>query len=600
MTDTMIKCVFLLVALLCATSDTCEIIENMSCKCHTSFAGDSEQLICNNYQIQINSSIKLTNETLQTIRSFDTFHLTFYDQELNVSAMFINDLSYLFPRGSFHSSHIGLTSNFNRPKVKPTLKITLSFPNFVQLHFEDYAFYQLFGDRSDSKTIFTLELTSNGQISFSPMAFNHLKVDQMIVHSSSLEPFSFEEIFNNTQIGELLMEGFTPRSNETLKTHFNGKIQSAKFTKMVESVSNEEFPQYPVRSMTIEAHEARKINASTFTTYRNLHGFHLIRPKFFFDNRSFDGFQYLTSLETVELDAETIKDHTFQHVSRIRSLILGQNIRYLFDHSLDHLNFLETFDVSKVVLDQLYPSARCILARFIEKQHKINPRLVIVPPQAEYCDCIYDFILTILRQKADQNYLDLCENNQQERCQLSECDVVKNFRLPIVHKETDESNNGVFPSIVETIVDAVTPFDSIDDQQATTHHLPSYVHRQPSPMENINSLPDNQISQTSALKGNEPNDPNAIPTDDYDDDIEQKPVEEISPTHTISDEEVYRIAMKNETYKWISLSLVCITILAILFVGTLVWFFTCRPRRRNDKKSGNFQRVEHQPNGSHV
>lgn len=109
---------------------------------------------------------------------------------------------------------------------------------------------------------------------------------------------------SDRMIGHL---GFTPRSNETLKTYFNGKIQTAKFTKMVESVSTEEFPPYPVRSMIIEAHEARRINASSFVNYRNLHGLHLIRPKFFFDNRSFDGLQYLSDLETLELDAETIR-----------------------------------------------------------------------------------------------------------------------------------------------------------------------------------------------------------------------------------------------------------------------------------------------------
>ena len=89
--------------------------------------------------------------------------------------------------------------------------------------------------------------------------------------------------------------------------YFNGKIRLAKFTKMVEAVSSEEFPYYPVRSMDIEAHEARRINASAFINYRNLHGLHLIRPRFFFDNESFNGFQYLINLETIELDAEIIK-----------------------------------------------------------------------------------------------------------------------------------------------------------------------------------------------------------------------------------------------------------------------------------------------------
>jgi hypothetical protein len=233
--------------------------------------------------------------------------------------MFINQLSYLFPRSSSSSSLGG--------RQQGTIKIILTFQDYLQLEFEDYAFYQLFGDKSDYTTSLSLELTSSGHITFAPMAFNQLTVDQMSLHSSSLEPYSFEEIFNNTKIGSLSVEGkikkkpnriyeknsiifilgCTPRSNNTLRRYFNGKIRSAKFTKMAELVSSEEFPNYPVSSMIIEAHEPRKINASTFIHYYNLHGVHLVRPKFFFDNRSFDGFQYLQNLETIELDAETIK-----------------------------------------------------------------------------------------------------------------------------------------------------------------------------------------------------------------------------------------------------------------------------------------------------
>ena len=90
-----------------------------------------------------------------------------------------------------------------------------------------------------------------------------------------------------------------------------GKIRLAKFTKMVEAVSSEEFSNYPVLSMIIEAHEARRINATTFRNYRNLRGLHLIRPKFIFDNNSFDGFQYLVNLDIIELDADTIKGSSF-------------------------------------------------------------------------------------------------------------------------------------------------------------------------------------------------------------------------------------------------------------------------------------------------
>jgi hypothetical protein len=175
----------------------------MSCVCHSSFNGDIEQLICNNLGTDsINSTVKLTDEARQIGRSFDLFHLTFYDQEININGMFINELSYLFPRSLLSSS-----SSLIQGKQKSKLAIILSFPNFLQLNFEDYSFYQLFGEKSDYITSLTLELTSNGQIQFSSMSFSQLIVDRMFLHSSSLEPYSFEEIFNNTNIGELTIEG---------------------------------------------------------------------------------------------------------------------------------------------------------------------------------------------------------------------------------------------------------------------------------------------------------------------------------------------------------------------------------------------------------
>jgi hypothetical protein len=106
---------------------------------------------------------------------------------------------------------------------------------------------------------------------------------------------------------------------------------------MVETVSSDEFPNYPVRAMIIEAHEARKLNASTFISYRNLHGLHLVRPKFFFDNRSFDGFQYLTSLETIELDAETLKGTSIAGKPwTIFSSFCRSHISTCFAHSIFH------------------------------------------------------------------------------------------------------------------------------------------------------------------------------------------------------------------------------------------------------------------------
>lgn len=186
------------ISITAVASKQCSILENMSCECHSSSTNESEQLSCTNFYKPINGTIQLTNSTLQHPRSFDSFHLTFHAQEFNISATFINQLSYLFPR-SFTSSNRGLQQK--------TIKIILTFQDYFKLHFEDYSFYQLFGEKPEYTTSLSLELTSNGHISFSPMAFNYLTVDRMSLHSSSLEPYSFEEIFNNTKIGSLSIEG---------------------------------------------------------------------------------------------------------------------------------------------------------------------------------------------------------------------------------------------------------------------------------------------------------------------------------------------------------------------------------------------------------
>ena len=80
--------------------------------------------------------------------------------------------------------------------------------------------------------------------------------------------------------------------------------------------------------------------------------------------------------------------------------------------------------------------------------------MIILPPQAEFCDCVYDFILHMLDKKPDQTYTNLCEHTQQERCQLSECDVVKNFRIPT---KDNSLNQQTIPSIDESIIDTAPP-----------------------------------------------------------------------------------------------------------------------------------------------
>ena len=189
----------MIISIAIVSTKPCDILEHMSCECHSPPNNQSEQLICTNHYTPLNGTIKLTNASLLSGRTFDSFHFTFHTREFNVTAMFINALSYLYPRPSSSSSATG--------RQQINVKITLTFQDYLQLHFEDYSFYQLFGEQTGRTTSLSLELTSSGQITFAPMAFNQLTVDHMALHSSSLDPYSFEEIFNNTKIGSLSVEG---------------------------------------------------------------------------------------------------------------------------------------------------------------------------------------------------------------------------------------------------------------------------------------------------------------------------------------------------------------------------------------------------------
>lgn len=140
------------------------------------------------------------------------------------------------------------------------------------------------------------------------------------------------------------------------------------------------------------------------------------------------------------------------------------------------MDYLTYFDASKIILDQLYPSSRCVLARFIAKQIKLNPSIVILPPLGEYCDCIYDFILTMLNKKPDQSYIDSCSDTQQERCQFSECNIVKNFRSPLIASLSKQES---ISTSDDSILSTPLPSDINDDGTIKNHQLPSYSHRHP-------------------------------------------------------------------------------------------------------------------------
>ncbi|CAF5229557.1 unnamed protein product, partial [Rotaria magnacalcarata] len=114
--------------------------------------------------------------------------------------------------------------------------------------------------------------------------------------------------------------------------------------------------------------------------------------------------------------------------------------------------------------------------------------MIIIPPQAEFCDCVFDFILNILKKKSEQSYIDLCQNTQQERCQLSECDIIKNLHVPSQEKKINQ--HMIIPSIDESIIDPSMPFYSPDDSVKTTTIQSQLVHIPRHPPVYHNSQPE--------------------------------------------------------------------------------------------------------------
>ena len=138
--------VLIIVSLSMIMAKPCDILENMSCECHSSLTNQTETLTCTSFYVPLNSSIELTNSSLQNPRAFDSFHLTFHTREFNITPMFLNQLSYLFPR-----TPSPLTSALTG-RQQGTIKIILTFQDYLQLTVQDYAFYQLFGEKSDFQT----------------------------------------------------------------------------------------------------------------------------------------------------------------------------------------------------------------------------------------------------------------------------------------------------------------------------------------------------------------------------------------------------------------------------------------------------------------
>ncbi len=252
-------------------------------------------------------------------------------------------------------------------------------------------------------------------------------------------PSSFEEIFNNTNIGELHFHGsIIPPSSSSLKQTFKGLIKSLTLHRHVDTIDSNTFPYYPhVYSYTIHSIEAYSMNLSSFVpSHTNLRGLEILKPRF---DVSIN--QLIPTLDLLTIDVEHLTEKTLLIARHIRHLKLGSRLRTInpevftfLSHRLYHL------DLSDIELSQMTTDSRCHLIKYLSKnsQQQLN---IIYPPMEDLteCDCARLFINHIqFRHRNDPTCAKLCT--------LSDCQTISEYyqeKYPLIINENQQFNETI-------------------------------------------------------------------------------------------------------------------------------------------------------------
>lgn len=289
------------------------------------------------------------------------------------------------------------------------------------------------------------------QFHFYSNCFSGLIVSQLIVYIHTLADhvpslYSFENIFNNTNIGELHLHGSIIRPNSFLsKESFTGIIRSLTLHRHIGNIDAQNFPFYSnVYSYTIHSIEAYSMNLSSFLpSYKNLRGLEIIKPRF---EVSID--QFIPTLDYLNIDVENLSEKTLLAARHIYHLKLGSSLRRIDPKIFTLLSQrLQHLDLSDINLSQMKSDSRCDLIEYLSKnyQNQIN----IILPRIENitdCDCTHLFIKHIqLREnlKKIYNFSITCS----KLCYLNDCPIISEYFKKTYPLSIDEN-----------------PFDSIDNE----------------------------------------------------------------------------------------------------------------------------------------
>jgi hypothetical protein len=266
--------------------------------------------------------------------------------------------------------------------------------------------------------------------------------------------YTFEQIFNNTNIGELHFHGaiIRPASSSLLQT-FKGLVRSLTLHRHVDTIDANTFPFYShVYSYTIHSIEAHSMNLSSFlSSHTNLRGLEILKPRFYV---SID--KLIPTLDSLTLDVEDLNEETLLAARHIHNLKLGSRL-HIIDPEIFMLisRRLHHLDLSDVDLSHMTSDSRCHLIKYLSKNS--NQQLNIIYPQIgnlTECDCARLYINHIqLTPKSPQMNDSTCL----KLCHFSDCQTISEYfheKYPLI----DDEN----PIVNEMINNNTNELESVD------------------------------------------------------------------------------------------------------------------------------------------
>lgn len=250
--------------------------------------------------------------------------------------------------------------------------------------------------------------------------------------------YTFEQIFNNTNIAQLNFHGaiIRPQLNSS---KFFGQIRSLKLVRHVDTIDSYTYPYYPhIYSYTIHSIEAHSMNLTSFLfSHRNLRGLEIIKPRF---DLSID--QFLPTLDSLTLDIEYLNTKTLLIARHIHNLKLGSQLRRMDRDVFQYLSRrLHHLDLSEIDFSQMTSDSRCYLLEYLSK-HSQDHLNILYPPMksSNECHCPGLFLESI--QWKYRNH-----SSCSAICQLSDCSIISQYfqkNYPLIQHEqinNDEKKN---------------------------------------------------------------------------------------------------------------------------------------------------------------